>query len=62
MSGPCVPALVYGLALLAVAVLVVLTAAVDVSVDLGLVLPLVLVALGALLVAGAVVTGLRRRR
>ena len=62
MNGPCVSALVYGLALLAVAVLVVLTAAADVSVDLGLVLPLVLVALGALLVAGAVVTGLRRRR
>ena len=62
MSAPHAPALVYGLVLLAVAVLVVLATAAGVSVDLSLVLPLLLVALGALLVAGAVVTGLRRRR
>jgi len=62
VSAPHAPALVHGLLLLGVAVLVVLTAATEVGVDLALVVPLGLVALGALLVVGALVTGLRRRR
>ena len=60
--GPRAPVVAYGLALVAVAVLVLLGVVADVAVDLSLVVPLLLLALGALLVVSALVTGLRRRR
>jgi hypothetical protein len=58
---PHAPSVVLGLAVLAVAVLVGLAVLADVSVDLGLAVPVALVALGALLVVGGAMTGLRRR-
>jgi hypothetical protein len=60
-SGPAVGSLVWGLVTLAVAGLVGVRELTDLRVDLSLALPIGMVALGLLLVVGAVVTGLRRR-
>jgi hypothetical protein len=60
--GPHVPTLGLGLVLAGIAAGFGLGQLTDVRVDLGLVLPVGMVALGALLVLGAVLTGLRRGR
>lgn len=61
VRSPHAPSLVLGLAVLLVAVLVVLGALTDVRVDTGAVVAVSLVALGALLVLGGALSGLRRR-
>jgi hypothetical protein len=61
VNGPYVPSIVLGVALAGVAVLLALGQLSDISVDLGLVLPVGLVVTGALLVVGALAGGLRRR-
>lgn len=60
--GPHVPTLCLGLVLAGVAVGFGVTQLSDVQIDLALMLPVGMVALGALLVLGAVLTGLRRGR
>lgn len=52
-SGPYLPTIVAGLAVVAIAVLVGLSQLTDIEIDLGLVLPVGMVAAGALLVLGA---------
>ena len=52
-SGPYLPTLVLGLVVTAVAVLIGVSYLTDVTLDLGLVLPVGMVVLGALLLVGA---------
>jgi hypothetical protein len=60
-GGPAVGTLAWGLVTLAVAGLVLAREVADLRVDLSIALPVGMVALGVLLVVGAVVTGLRGR-
>ena len=60
-AGPHVATVVLGVVLAAVATLVALGELVDIEIDLGLVLPVGMIATGALLVAGALVSGFRRQ-
>jgi hypothetical protein len=60
--GPHLGTLVWGLVLLGAAVAVGLAEVADVRVDPSLALPGAMLALGGLLVVGAVVTGIRRSR
>ena len=59
--GPAVGTLAWGLVTLAVAAVLLLREVTDVTVDLSYALPIGMVALGLLLVVGAVLTGTRRR-
>ncbi|MFP5345770.1 MAG: hypothetical protein ACLGIA_01890 [Actinomycetes bacterium] len=61
-SGPYLPSLISGLVVLTVTVLVALAKLTTVEVDLGLVLPLGMVATGGLLVLGAVLAAVRAGR
>jgi hypothetical protein len=61
-TGPALGTLVWGCTALAVAGLLGLRELADVRVDVGLAVPVGMVALGLLLVVGAVVTALRQRR
>lgn len=61
-SGPYLPTLVLGLVVTAVAVLIGLSYLTDVSLDLGLVLPVGMVVLGALLLVGAAIALVSRRQ
>ena len=60
--GPALGTLVWGCTALAVAALLGAWEVADVRVDLGLAVPVAMVALGLLLVVGAVVTAVRQRR
>lgn len=61
LTGPAVGTLAWGLVVLAVAGVLLVREVTDLTVDLSYALPLGMVALGLLLVVGAVVTGVRRR-
>lgn len=61
LTGPAVGTLAWGLVALAVAGVLVVREVTDLTVDLSYALPVGMVALGLLLVVGAVVTGVRRR-
>lgn len=61
-TGPALGTLVWGCTALAVAVLLGLRELLDLRVDPGLVVPVGMVALGLLLLVGALVTVLRERR
>lgn len=60
--GPHLPTVVWGLTLVAVAVLVILREVTDVRIDVGLVVPIGMVVMGGLLVASALVGLLKGRR
>lgn len=59
-AGPHVATLVLGVVLAAVAALVALGELVDIEIDLGLILPVGMIATGVLLVVGALLSGFRR--
>ncbi len=61
LTGPAVGTLAWGLVVLAVAGVLLVREVTDLTVDLSYALPLGMVALGLLLVVGAVLTGIRRR-
>lgn len=61
LTGPAVGTLAWGLVVLAVAGVLLAREVTDLTVDLSYALPLGMVALGLLLVVGAVLTGIRRR-
>lgn len=61
VRGPAVGTLAWGLVTLAVAALLLLREVTDLTVDLSYALPVGMLALGALLVVGAVLTAARRR-
>lgn len=61
-STPYLPTILSGLVVLTVAVLVALAQLTDITIDLGLVLPVGMVATGALLVLGAVLAAVRAGR
>lgn len=60
-TGPAVGTLAWGLVVLAVAGVLLVREVTDLTVDLSYALPVGMVALGLLLVVGAVLTGVRRR-